>query len=88
LLDGELICSVCEAPSEFSKLAIATEGDDDQSGSMEGLGCVPLYLPSRLSDGNVVVRVDDLKKNKNYFGTSFDYSSGIPIPTGVKRDLH
>ncbi|HWP82914.1 MAG TPA: Fe-S-containing protein [Bacteroidota bacterium] len=88
MLDDELICSVCEAPSELSKLAVVTEGDENQSGSMEGLGCAPLYLPSRLSEGNVIVRVNDLRKNKKYFTTSFDYSSGIPVPTGVKRDLH
>lgn len=88
LVDGELICSVCEAPSELSKLAVAVEGDENQSGSMEGLGCAPLYLPSRLSDGAVVVRIEDLQKNKKYFTTSFDYSSGIPVPTGAKRSYH
>jgi FTR1 family protein len=88
LLDGELICSVCEAPSELSKLAVATEEDESQSGSMEGLGCAPLYLPSRLREGAVVVLVDDLKKNKKYFLTNFDYSTGIPVPTGVKRSHH
>jgi len=83
-----LICSVCEAPSELSKLAVATEEDESQSGSMEGLGCAPLYLPSRLREGAVVVLVDDLKKNKKYFLTNFDYSTGIPVPTGVKRSHH
>lgn len=88
LLDGELICSVCEAPSELSKLAVAAETDDAQSGSMEGLGCAPLYLPSKIRDGSIVVTVADLKSNKKYFRTSFDYTSGVPVPTGVRRDIH
>ncbi|HEY4611515.1 MAG TPA: Fe-S-containing protein [Bacteroidota bacterium] len=67
---GELICSVCEAPSELSVLAIATEGDKEQSGSMEGLGCAPLYLASRLRAGAVTVKVNDLLKNKKFFETS------------------
>ncbi len=87
LKDGELICSVCEAPTELTNLAVATEGEDDQSGSMEGLGCAPLYLPSSVRQGSVVVRVENLVKNKKYFQTSFDYRQYAPQITssGMKR---
>jgi high-affinity iron transporter len=88
LLDGELICSVCEAPSELTKLATAGEEDDDQSGSMKGMGCAPLYLSSKLNDGSLIVSTKELATNKKYFHTSFDYSSGVPKPTGVRRNVH
>ncbi len=74
LKDRELICSICEAPSDMSKLAVATQ-DDEQNGSMEGMGCAPLYLPSRLQGEFVTVKTAELQKNKRYFQTSFD--SGV-----------
>jgi len=70
LKSGELICSVCEAPSELSKLAVAVEVPEEESGSMEGMGCAPIYLPSKL-DGQVVeVKVVDLEQQKKFFQTS------------------
>jgi FTR1 family protein len=68
--DHQLICSVCEAPSDLSKLAVATDRDEEQSGSMEGMGCAPLYLPSKLDGEFVIVKTEDLSKNKKFFQTS------------------
>ncbi|MGH2568296.1 MAG: Fe-S-containing protein, partial [Bacteroidota bacterium] len=67
---GELICSVCEAPTEMTKLAVAAVGDEELSGSMEGLGCAPLFLQSRLKAGSLQLTVKDLMKNKKYFQTN------------------
>lgn len=78
LRDGELICSICEAPSEMSKLAVATDVDPEQSGSMEGLGCAPLHLPSRLGGGSILIRTSDLLTNKVFFQTSLDPTQSMP----------
>jgi len=78
LRDGELICSICEAPTEMSKLAVATEMDPDKSGSMEGLGCAPLYLPSKLEIDSIVIHTSDLQVNKIFFQTSLDPSQPMP----------
>jgi len=86
LREGELICSICEAPSELSKLAVAIEVNTEQSGSMEGLGCAPLYLPSTIRDGNILITTDQLLVNKKYFQTSFDPSVNVPqIAAEVKK---
>lgn len=87
--EGELICSVCDAPTELTNLAVATEGENDQSGSMEGLGCAPLYLPSQVKDGSILVSVENLEQRKKYFQTSFDYRKFTPeIQTGDSRRSH
>ena len=78
LRDGELICSICEAPSEMSKLAVATDVDPEQSGSMEGLGCAPLHLPSRLDGGSILIKTSDLLTNKVFFQTGLDPSQSMP----------
>ncbi len=83
---GELICSVCEAPSEMSKLAVATEGADELNGSMEGMGCAPLHLSSKLENGSVLVKVDDLLKNKKYFETSHIPQTVTIIPAGKNNN--
>lgn len=88
-LDGsELICSVCEAPSEMTVLAVARESEDEQTGSMEGLGCAPLYLPSRLQDGAVVIRIDELLKNKKYFQTSHVPQTETIVPGERRKNSH
>jgi len=58
----------------MTKLAVATEIDPEQSGSMEGLGCAPLHLPSHLVDGMIRVRTKDLLVNKIFFQTNLDPS--------------
>ncbi len=78
LRDGELICSICEAPSEMSKLAVATEIDSGQSSSMEGLGCAPLHLRSRLDKGSILIKTSDLLINKVFFQTGLDPSKQMP----------
>jgi hypothetical protein len=85
LRNGELICSICEAPSEMSKLAVATEVDPDQSGSMEGLGCAPLHLPSRLEKGSIVIKTSDLQVNKIFFQTGLDPSQSMPALRPMKE---
>jgi hypothetical protein len=62
----------------MSKLAVATEADPDQSGSMEGLGCAPLHLPSRLDHGSLLIKTSDLLTNKIFFQTGFDPSQSMP----------
>jgi uncharacterized membrane protein len=72
LKNGELICSQCDAPSPLSKLhvAMADEPDEENSGSMEGNGCAPIYLPSRVRQGNIEVKVTDLLRQRKYFDIS------------------
>ena len=70
LKNGELICSQCDAPSSIMKLkptGEVPEPDPNNSGSMEGNGCAPIYLPSRLNNGNIEIRVSDLQKQRKYF---------------------
>ena len=82
--EGDLICSICEAPSSLTKLAVATEVDPDQSGSMEGMGCAPLYLPSKMQDGSIVIRTEQLLANKKFFSTSFDDELHSPAMKPMK----
>jgi FTR1 family protein len=75
LKNGELICSQCDAPSPLSKLHTTrgeAEPDENNSGSMEGNGCAPIYLPSRLSGGNIEVKLSDLQTKRKYFDTDED----------------
>ncbi|MBI3766608.1 MAG: DUF2318 domain-containing protein, partial [Ignavibacteriales bacterium] len=70
LKNGELICSQCDAPSPLSKLHQAVEDDqidENNSGSMEGNGCAPIYLPSRMRDGKIEIRIADLQHRRKYF---------------------
>ncbi|MBI4546683.1 MAG: DUF2318 domain-containing protein [Ignavibacteriae bacterium] len=70
LKKGELICSLCDAPSSLSILKAAAdepEPDAENSGSMEGNGCSPIYLPSKIENGNVVIGLNDLRKKRKYF---------------------
>ena len=73
LKKGELICSLCDAPSPLKKLKPTVEEDqtdEDNSGSMEGNGCAPIYLPSHLQDGNIIVKLADLQARRKYFDIS------------------
>ena len=73
LKNGELICSQCDAPFPLSKLHLTrgeAEPDENNSGSMEGNGCAPIYLPSRLSGGSIEVRLTDLQSRRKYFDIS------------------
>ena len=75
LKNGELICSQCDAPSPLSKLHLTrgeAEPDENNSGSMEGNGCAPIYLPSRLSGGNIEIKLSDLQSKRKYFDINED----------------
>ena len=70
LKNGELICSQCDAPSSIMKLkptGEVPEPDPENSGSMEGNGCAPIYLASSLKNGSIEIRVADLQKRRKYF---------------------
>ncbi len=67
---GDLICSQCDAPFPINKLRTVPEDepvDENNSGSMEGNGCAPVPLPSRLHNGVIEIRLADLLKQKKYF---------------------
>ncbi|MGB2867763.1 MAG: Fe-S-containing protein [Bacteroidota bacterium] len=81
LNNGELTCSICEAPSELSKLAMATGEDAEQSGSMEGMGCAPLYLPSRMLGESILIKTSELEKNKKYFQTNLEEKVSSVVPS-------
>lgn len=72
LKNGELICSQCDAPSPLSKLhpSLEEEPDSTNTGSMEGNGCAPIYLPSKIDNGFVLVKIADLQKKRKYFDIS------------------
>lgn len=70
LRNGELICSLCDAPSPLMRLTPSgeiPEPDPNNSGSMEGNGCAPIYLPSTIHNGNIVITLSDLQKRRKYF---------------------
>jgi len=70
LRHGQLICSQCEAETEISKLHPTVQEEEvDESGgiSMEGNGCAPIYLPSRISGGDINIRLADLQQDRKYF---------------------
>jgi len=71
--NGQLICSLCDAPSPLSKLSPAMlddQPDENNSGSMEGNGCAPIYLPSRIHNGNIEIKLADLQHQRKYFDIS------------------
>ena len=73
LKEGQLICSQCDAPAPLSKLhpSLGEEGvDPENSGSMEGNGCYPIYLPSRIRNGAIEVTLADLRSQRKYFDIS------------------
>jgi high-affinity iron transporter len=71
LRNNELICSQCDAPSPISSLRpSAEETVVDTMGTqsaMEGNGCHPIYLPSHISNGDVIVTLKDLQSQRKYF---------------------
>lgn len=68
LRKGELICSLCDAPSPLMRLKPTGEiPESDNSGSMEGNGCSPIYLPSTIGNGNIVITLKDLLSKRKYF---------------------
>ena len=70
LKNGELVCSLCEAPSPLSKLSptmLEDQPDENNSGSMEGNGCAPIYLPSRIHNGSIEIKFADLQHQRKYF---------------------
>ena len=73
LRDGQLICSQCEAPVSLMKLRPAAEEeqrDENMSGSMEGNGCAPIFLASRIKSGQIEIKLADLQSRRKYFETS------------------
>ena len=75
LKDGNLICSQCDAPYPLSKLRPTKSDepvDENNSGSMEGNGCAPIYLPSQMRDGSIQILLTDLQKERRYFDISGD----------------
>ena len=66
----DLICSQCQAPFPIARLkpSLAEEPvDENNSGSMEGNGCAPIYLPSAAYDGLVHIRFADIRRQRKYF---------------------
>lgn len=73
LKNGQMICSQCDAPSPISKLHQAIDEeplDENNTGSMEGNGCAPIYLPSRMRQGNIEIALHDLQRQRKYFDIS------------------
>jgi high-affinity iron transporter len=70
LKNDNLICSQCDAPFPLSKLrpTLTDEPVDmNNSGSMEGNGCAPIYLPSKMHNGSIEILLSDLQKQRKYF---------------------
>ena len=71
LKNNQLICSQCEAPSPISSLHPSVDDaapdTTGTAGAMEGNGCHPIFLPSHISNGNVIVTVKDLQSQRKYF---------------------
>lgn len=70
---GELVCSQCDAPSSLMKMKPSLTDelrDPDFSGSMEGNGCLPIYLASLLQNGEIRITLADLQQRRTYFDTA------------------
>lgn len=70
LLNGDLVCSQCDAPHPVTFLRPTLVGDavdEDMSGSMEGNGCAPIYLPSKIERGEILISGSDLNSQRRYF---------------------
>jgi high-affinity iron transporter len=71
--NSDLICSQCQAPFPIANLRPSLEAepvDDNNSGSMEGNGCAPIYLPSSAYDGMIHIKFADIRKQRKYFEIS------------------
>jgi uncharacterized membrane protein len=73
LKKSDLICSQCDAPFPLAKMKLVPMDepvDSLNSGSMEGNGCAPIPLPSRLRNGVIEIRLADLQHQRKYFDIS------------------
>jgi len=74
LSGNDLVCSKCDAPHATSFLRpsyVGEDVDENMSGSMEGNGCAPIYLPSRIKNGEIWISKESLQAQRKYF----DYHS-------------
>lgn len=70
LLKGDLVCSQCDAPHPLAFLRPSLVGDtidENMSGSMEGNGCAPIYLPSKIERGEILITAANLNSQRKYF---------------------
>ncbi len=70
LLKGDLVCSQCDAPHPVAFLRPSLVGDtvdENMSGSMEGNGCAPIYLPSKIERGEILITAANLNSQRKYF---------------------
>ncbi len=70
LRKSDLICSQCDAPFPLAKMKLVPLDepvDSANTGSMEGNGCAPIPLPSRLHNGVIEIRLSDLQHQRKYF---------------------
>ena len=74
LKNGNLICSQCEAPFPISVLKpsveISVPESSEEPDAMKGNGCHPIFLPSHIENGNIVVAMQDLHAQRQYFDIS------------------
>ncbi|MFQ5798452.1 MAG: Fe-S-containing protein [Bacteroidota bacterium] len=70
LLKGDLVCSQCDAPHPLAFLRPSLVGDtvdENMSGSMEGNGCAPIYLLSKIEQGEILITAANLNSQRKYF---------------------
>jgi high-affinity iron transporter len=67
----DLVCSKCDAPHATSFLRpsyVEEDINENTTGSMEGNGCAPIYLPSRIKNGEILISKEDIQAQRKYFG--------------------
>jgi high-affinity iron transporter len=70
---SDVVCSQCEATYPTSKLShpkISDEASSEaisSSDNSEELGCRPIYLRSKIENGQILISAEDLLKKREYF---------------------
>ena len=70
---GDIVCSQCDAAYPVSTLSKLSESEtiEGQFSSAVDLGddagCFPIYLPSRIEKGTILISIDDLQSKREYF---------------------
>jgi high-affinity iron transporter len=68
-----IVCSQCGAAYPLSRVSKLSQTEADGRSSAEAVdlsedtGCLPIYLPSRIENGTILISLDDLQSKREYF---------------------
>lgn len=70
LENNQLVCTQCDAPVPIGFLRpshVQDQVDESMSGSMEGNGCAPVFLPSSVERGEILISAESVNGQRKYF---------------------